>query len=206
MIRPGKNKLIHWFFNRYILRIVERSFQSVNFNAIETDPDKAVLLIANHYSWWDGFLLYYLNAKLFKRNFRIMVLEQTMKEFAFFKFLGAYSVNKNTKGIIESLEYTAELLADPHNLVVIFPQGKIYSNFIDEVNFEKGLSRIINKENLNFQFVFAVSFIEHLQYKKATINVYLKNAGSSFKDLAEVIHAFQHHYQTAKSEQTKIVI
>ena len=206
MLRPEKNKLMQWFFHRYILRIMEQSFQSVNFNTIETDPDKAVLLIANHYSWWDGFLLYYLNAKLFKRKFRIMVLEQTMKEFAFFKFLGAYSVNKNTKGIIESLDYTANLLADPQNLVVIFPQGRIYSNFTDIVSFEKGLSRIINKDSLNFQFVFAVSFIEYLQHKKATINVYLKNAGSSFKDLAEVNHAFQHHYQTAKSEQTKTVI
>lgn len=206
MLRPQKNRLIEWFFHHYILRIVERSFHSVNYNAIETDPGKPILLIANHYSWWDGFLLYYLNAKLFKRNFRIMVLEQTLKEFSYFRSLGAYSVNKKTKGIIESLEYTAQLLTDPQNLVVIFPQGRIYSNFTDSVGFEKGLGRIINKDSLNFQFVFAVSFIEHLQHKKATINVYLKNAGSSFKDLAEVNHAFQHHYQTAKSEQTKIVI
>jgi len=206
MFRSVKNTLIRWFFHHYILRVVGRNFRAVNFNSIETDPNKSILLLANHYSWWDGFLLYYINAHLFKRKIHMMVNDQTLQQYPYFKTLGAYPIKKNSKEIFESLEYTTQLLADPENLVVIFPQGKIYSNFINSVNFEKGLEQVINKAGQRFQLTFAVSFIEHLQHKKASVNVYLKNIGTNCKNLTEVNQAFQKHYQAAKTEQTKTII
>lgn len=206
MFRSVKNSFIRWFFHRYILRIVSRNFRAVNFNSIETEPNKCILLLANHYSWWDGFLLYYINAHLFKRKIHMMVNDQTLQQYPYFKVLGAYPIKKHSKEIFNSLEYTARLLEEPENLVVIFPQGKIYSNFINSVNFEKGLGQIISKAGQRFQLIFAVSFIEHLQHKKASVNVYLKNIGTNCTNLTEVNQAFQEHYQAAKTEQTKTII
>src|SRR6478735_3118551 len=155
MIYPQKNVLITWFFHNYILRIVKGNFHEVKFNAIEVDKNRSVLLLANHFSWWDGFLMYYINHLVLKKRFHVMVIEETVKEVSFFKYVGAFSVNKNSRDMLASLNYAAELLNDPENMVLIFPQGKLYSNFINEIIYEKGLSRIIEKAYGQFQTVLA---------------------------------------------------
>ncbi|RFZ91753.1 glycerol acyltransferase [Mucilaginibacter conchicola] len=208
MIYPQKNKFIRWFFHNYILRIVGRDFQDVKFNSIEIDGSKSILLLANHFSWWDGFLMYYINHKLLKKNFHVMVIEETMQKVSFFKYLGAFSVSKGSKGIIASLDYAAELLNDPKNMVLIFPQGELHSNFVDEVKFEKGLSRIIEKAGRKYQTVLSVTFVENFEHKMPTANVYLKdiaqqNSGDTVINLQQ---AYQQHYDDTRRQQTQITV
>ena len=206
MIYPQKNKLVHWFFHQYILRIVKANFKQVNFNTVTVDKGRSVLLLANHFSWWDGFLLYYINHKVFGKNFHVMVIEETVRKVSFFKYMGAFSVAKNSRDVLTSLNYAAELLANPDNLVLIFPQGKLYSNFIDTVSFEKGLLKIMQAAAGKFQMVFAATFNEGMQYKKPSVNVYLTNADSNITDLNQLQQAYQQHYDNAKAQQTQIVI
>ncbi|HEY0244722.1 MAG TPA: 1-acyl-sn-glycerol-3-phosphate acyltransferase, partial [Mucilaginibacter sp.] len=175
MIYPEKNIIIRWFFSKYIPWIIRRNFQAVNFNEIEIDQDRSVLLIANHFSWWDAFLLYDVFDKLTGKKFHVMVIEETMKKHAFFKYIGAFSVNKNSREVIASLDYAAQLLNDPQNLVLLFPQGKLYSNFIDSMQFEKGTLKVMEQAGHKFQLIYAATFTEHLQYKKPVVNVYLNN-------------------------------
>jgi 1-acyl-sn-glycerol-3-phosphate acyltransferase len=151
MIRPQKNSLIHWFFHHYILWIVRRNFYGVKFEPVTIAKDKAILLLANHFSWWDGFLMYHLNHQLLGKKFHVMILEDTARQVSFFKYMGAFSVNKNSKDMMASLDYAAGLLNDPQNMVLIFPQGKLYSNFTGQVIFQKGLKKIINSTQNNYQ-------------------------------------------------------
>jgi 1-acyl-sn-glycerol-3-phosphate acyltransferase len=207
MIPAKQNSIIHWFFHRYIHYIVKKNFGAINYNAVEVDAQKPVLLVANHFSWWDGFILYYINSLLFKKRFHIMVIEETVRKVSFFKYVGAFSVAKSSRDILASLDYAAGLLNDPGNLVVIFPQGKLYSNFVDEVSFEKGLLKILDKAAQNTQLIFAATFIEHMQYKKPGINVYLhKHNNNIFTDVATLQQAYGQHYTFAKQQQTQIVI
>ncbi len=206
MIRPRKNFFITGFFTRYIPYIIGRHFHAFNFNKVDIDPHKSVLLLPNHYSWWDGFLMFYLNKLLFKKKFHVMILEETGKKNSFMKYLGAYTVQKGTRDIIASLDYTASLLAEPDNLVLIFPQGTLYSNFVDQIQFQNGLSRVIKQAGGQFQTVFAVSFMEYLQHKKATVNINLQVRNDGFADINELQQAFQSYYQTAKLEQSKNVV
>jgi len=206
MIYPQKNRLVHWFFHHYILRIVKGNFKQVNFTPIAVDKGRSVLLLANHFSWWDGFLLYYINHKVFGKRFHVMVIEETVRKVSFFKYMGAFSVVKNSRDVLTSLNYAAELLNNPDNLVLIFPQGKLYSNFTGTVNFEKGLLNIMQGASGKFQTVFAATFIEGMQYKKPSINVYLTNADSNITDLNQLQQAYQQHYDDAKAQQTQIVI
>lgn len=202
MIYPGKNKLITWFFHNYILRIVRSDFQTVKFNSVDVDPERSVLLIANHFSWWDGFLMYYLNHKVLRKRFHVMVIEETMQHVGFFKYMGAFSVSKNSREMLASLNYAAQLLNDPNNMVLIFPQGKLYSNFVDEVDFQKGLMKIMQLAAGKFQAILAATFIENLQYKKPTVNVYLKEESN----FADVHSAYQQHYNLSKLSQAQNVI
>lgn len=206
MITTRKNKLIEWFFHRYIIRLIDGNFSSFNFTQVEVDSGKSVFLLANHFSWWDGFVLYYLNHKLFKKRFHIMILEETVRKVFFFKYLGAFSISKNSRDMLASLNYASELLNDPENLVLIFPQGKLYSNFVGEVNFEKGIQRISQRAGNKTQVVFAATFIENFGHKKPGINVYVQNSNSNFATLDELSAAYAQHYSEAKQQQTQISI
>ncbi|GAA4336632.1 hypothetical protein GCM10023149_45640 [Mucilaginibacter gynuensis] len=206
MIPAKNNSLIHWFFHRYINRLVVKSFAAVNYNTVEVANDKAVLLIANHFSWWDGFIMYYINTRLFKKRFLVMILEETSRKVSFFKYVGGFSVSKNSKDVVASLDYAAGLLNDPQNLVLIFPQGKLYSNFSDNVIFEKGVFRIMQRAGKNFSLVFAATFIEHLQHKKPTANVYISNSDSEFATIGNLQQAYRQHYDAARQQQTQIVL
>jgi Acyltransferase len=150
--------------------------------------------------------MFHLNKLLFKKKFHVMILEETGKKNSFMKYLGAYTVQKGTRDIIASLDYTASLLGEPGNLVLIFPQGTLYSNFTDQMQFQNGLSRVIKLAGGQFQTVFAVSFIEYLQNKKATVNINLQVQAESFADINELQQAFQSYYQTAKLAQSKNVV
>jgi hypothetical protein len=162
--------------------------------------------VANHFSWWDGFLLYHLNKILFKKAFHIMVLDETIQKAGFMKYFGAFPIKKNSKQVIASLNYAAQLLDDPDNMVVIFPQGKLYSNFVDEVKFEKGLSKIITSQ-ANFQYVLAATFIENFEHKKPSVYIGLKTMDKNEIDgLIQLQTAYQQHYQSTKLQQTRITV
>jgi len=206
MIKPAKHWLITPFFNWYIGWIIKRNFHSVNFNKVTLHPAKAVLLIANHFSWWDGLLLYYLNKVQFKKTFRIMVLEETMREVTFFRYLGAFSVTKNSRQVVESLQYAAGLLSDPDNLVVIFPQGKLYSNFVESVTFEKGLFKITEMATADFQYLLAAAFTENFDQKKPSVNLGFKVLQSNEVSATELQNAYQQHYDQIRQRQTQIVV
>ncbi|WPU93892.1 lysophospholipid acyltransferase family protein [Mucilaginibacter sabulilitoris] len=208
MIRPRKNIIIHWFFHHYILWIVARNFHEVKLTPVNIAPEKAVLLLANHFSWWDGFLMYYLNSKLLSKKFHVMILEDTAREVSFFKYMGAFSVNKNSKDMMASLDYAAGLLNDHQNMVLIFPQGKLHSNFTDNMIFQKGLMRIINGARADFQILMAATFIEHFKYKKPSAHVYLKTltSGLTYKNIDELTAVYQQYYNLAKQQQTEIVL
>jgi hypothetical protein len=136
-----------------------------------------------------------------------MVLEENMQKVKFFKYLGAFSVIKNSRTVMQTLSYAAQLLNDPQNLVVIFPQGKLYSSFITKVNFEKGVLKVIKKAANKFQLVTAVTFIENFEKKKPSVNIYLQNiAHPEFENITELNDIYQQHYNTARQQQTQIVL
>ena len=74
-----------------------------------------------------------------------MMLEEQLNKYAFFKKTGGYSVKKGNRSILESIQYTAEILKDAGNAVLIFPQGEIQSVYESTFKFEKGLEKIMEK-------------------------------------------------------------
>lgn len=206
MLKPKQNFLITGFFDVYIPYIIKRHFYKVEFTKPGFDATKSVLFIANHFSWWDGFLLYHLSKVFLKKDFHAMVIEETMQQVSFFKYLGGFSVAKNSRQMLESLDYAAALLDEPKNMVVIFPQGKLYSNFVDDISFEKGVVHIAAKAKAKFQYIFAATFVENFEHKKPTAHIYLKvlNVDAIVPD--ELPTQYLQHYQTAKQQQTSLTV
>jgi 1-acyl-sn-glycerol-3-phosphate acyltransferase len=198
------NRIVHY----YIKWVVGKAFYELLFNNIAIDKNKSVLLIGNHFSFWDGLILYCVNEKLLKKKLHVMILEETARKERFLKYVGAFSVKKDSKSILQSLDYAAELLKDPANLVLMFPQGKLYANFVTNINFEKGVMRIIEKATGNFQLVFASTFIQYFKHKKPTATVYLKSEAENYsgKSIGELQEAYQRHYEASKLLQTEFDI
>lgn len=200
-------KLIAKFFTWYIKRIVRTDFASFNFNHVSVDSSKSILLLANHFSWWDGFLMYELNRRYFKKSFHVMVTEENYKKISFLKHLGAFPINKSSKGVVQTLEYAGTLLNTENNLVLIFPQGQLYSNHVDDIQFGRGVTSIIKSSQKNFQLVFASSFIDYFEKRKPTVTCYLKNwEGVDFDSLELMRDAYNQHHETSRQQHCRITV
>jgi hypothetical protein len=199
--------LIIKFFSWYIKTIIKKDFSSFSYNHVEVDSSRAILLLSNHFSWWDGFLMFQLNKLILKRNFYVLVSEENYKKISFLKYLGAFPIKQHSKSLIHTLEYAGKLLNDEKNMVLIFPQGKLYSNHVDEVVFEKGLMKIINSSEKNFQYLFAASFTDYFSKRKPAITCYLQTwAGAEFTSLQLIKSSYNKHYETARQQQCQTII
>jgi len=206
MIYPKNDSIRFWLFRRYVLWTVGRQFHELLFNHIDTGKNQSVLLIANHFSFWDTLILFCVNDRLFKKKPHVMILEETAKKQPFLRYGGAFSVNKNSRDLLLSINYAAQLLNDPQNIVLIFPQGKLYSNFVEQVDFESGILKIIKQAKGNFQMVFAATFVQYFKHKKPTATVYLKGETENYADksMDALQSAYQQHYNVSKQLQTQI--
>ena len=117
-------------------------FSSIHWPTQQLPTQHPVLLICNHQSWWDGILIFILHQKIWKRPFFAMMLYPELKKRKFLRFIGAFSIRKNHKSIFESLNYTLELLEKP-NSVLVFPQGRLESQFVAPLHLARGIDYII---------------------------------------------------------------
>jgi 1-acyl-sn-glycerol-3-phosphate acyltransferase len=199
--------LITNFFKWYIKAIIRKDFSSFTYNEIAFDRSRSILMLANHFSWWDGFLLFQLNQMLFKKKFHVMVTDENYRKVSFLKYLGAFPVKKSSRSVIQTLEYAGRLLNDPGNLVLIFPQGKLHSNHVPDVFFERGLLNLINSSNKQFQYLFSAVFIDYFDKRKPSVKCYLKNwEGAEFVSLHLIISEYNKHYEISRQEQSRITV
>ncbi len=132
-------------FRPYIDSQFRKNFGS--FNLINeppaVNPDKSVLFTPNHFSWWDGFLIHKIQREFYpERTFYILMLEEQLKVYYFFKFLGAYSIKlNNPKGIVETFEYTRKILKQKKTFAAIYPQGAIEPFDKEPLTVKKGLEK-----------------------------------------------------------------
>jgi 1-acyl-sn-glycerol-3-phosphate acyltransferase len=147
MIPAHHNKIAHLLFRPYLHFLTKNKFHCVRvFGPLpEFPPDRSVLLLPNHSSWWDGFIIYLVNDLYWKKKPYVMMEEKQLKRFPYFNKLGAYSVCPGNKTDVEkSIIYTAELLAKPENLVFMFPQGKLLPWHQRPLVFKQGYKRILD--------------------------------------------------------------
>jgi len=78
----------------------------------------------NHSSWWDSLILFYLNQEKLKLDAIAMMAENGLKRFPFFRKIGAFSVNPDSrKSLMTSLNYASDQLKNNKHLF-LFPQGE----------------------------------------------------------------------------------
>ena len=125
---PAQEK--SWFiaiFRQYTRWLFRRRFSAVRirFN-YEPEPGASTLFYANHNSWWDGLIPFYLNEFHFQQRGRAIMEDVQMERFFFFKWIGAFSINRaKRREAIYSLRYAMQSLQRPNGSVYIYPEGEI---------------------------------------------------------------------------------
>ena len=184
--------------------MINRHFAHVEvIGDVELSSERSILLLSNHTSWWDGFWHLFLNMKLFKKKFHFMMLEEQLKKHWYFNYTGGYSVNKSAKSVVETIQYSAELLSHPDNLVLIFPQGKIGSIHKQAINFEKGVQKIIERTNRSkLQIVFMVDSVDYFINKKPILYHYLKEYKGNDIDYLSLEKSYNTFLKESIKQQT----
>jgi 1-acyl-sn-glycerol-3-phosphate acyltransferase len=172
---------------------LKRSFHKVEFDCSVDTANRPVLMIGNHFSWWDGFIAYRLNDLCLRKKFHIMMLEEQLETRMFLNKAGAFSIKRGSRSVVESLQYASALLHDGENLVVVYPRGAISSIHRRPVRFEKGVERIIAGASDRLMILFYVALPDWYSEKKPRLTVRVIEYGvreRSATDLEETYNMF----------------
>lgn len=181
------------FFSFYSRNGLNRQFHNVEFDCSINTAGRPVLLIGNHFSWWDGFIAYRLNDMCLHKKFHIMMLEEQLEGRMFLNKAGAFSIKRGSRSVMESLHYASGLLHDSENLVAVYPQGLIASIHRRPVKFEKGIERIITGASDKLMILFYVALPDWYSGKKPGLTVRVIEYGVSERsatDLEETYNMF----------------
>jgi 1-acyl-sn-glycerol-3-phosphate acyltransferase len=174
MIKADHKYWARALFNSYIKRLLKKHFNSFLLTNNLPDINNHKLIITpNHFSWWDGFFIDFVNEKLIKRKLHILMLEDQLKRYWFFRKLGAYGFNpSNPKSIIEAVNYTKDVLNDKKNFSIIYPQGEIFPYDQNPISLKDGLKYFIKNSSTDL-VVLPIAF--KIQYEEEKLpNVYCR--------------------------------
>lgn len=203
MIKASHKPFFVWFFRVYTSLNLRLHFSRVVIEG-DTGPaeGRSILLIGNHFSWWDGFFALWLNERVWRLKFHVMMLEEQLSGRMFLNKTGAYSIRKGSRSVIDSLNYTSQLLSVPGNLVVMYPQGEIESQYTGYVQFERGIERILRNVRGNCSIMFYTALIDWYSSKKPVLTIRIKRyppEGSAGHSSLE--SAFNEHLEASKALQ-----
>ncbi len=148
MIESNKNTVFEKVFSVYNTHILKKQFSGIHLrgqeNILNRNKSLPTLIFANHSNWWDGLIAFYLSYNIWKSNAYIMMDYKQMKKYYFFKWMGAFSVDKES--VIDSyrsFKYAVGLMRVNTNILWLFPQGVMLPNDLRPIKFENGLSKLI---------------------------------------------------------------
>lgn len=105
-------------------------------------PGRPLLLVPNHVSWWDGFVLREVQRALRPGApiFHLMS-EREVRRLPFFRRLGVIGIDGASVGsVVRALRTLEARLAErPDACVVLFPQGRIWPSYRRPLGFERGV-------------------------------------------------------------------
>ena len=203
MIKAKHHKLAIWFFRKFFTTLRLIHFRKLTIvSEIIIPKNQSVLLFQNHFSWWDGYWSDLLSKRIFKRKFHVMMLEDQLRQRMFLVQCGVFSIQKNNRDFLNSLNYTSDILNDPRNLVTIYPAGIMVTQHQQIVEFQKGINRIVEGQTEHFAIVLAVFLVDYFGFVRPEIRVYLKNYTGE-RTVAALEKAYHSFYQLCITKQTE---
>ena len=101
-----------------------------------------------------------------------MMLEEQLKKHMFLNKCGGFSVIKNPKELLRSINYAASLLEDKNNMVLMFPQGFIETKYRYPFHFERGIAEVLKRTSDKVQMVFVANMIDYFSNASPSLYIY----------------------------------
>ena len=158
-----------FLFERYLKHLFKRHFTTLNLlgSVPQIQKDKPILILPNHNTWWDGFFVYDLNKRFFQRQFYVMMLEEQLRKYTFFRHLGAYGIlPDNPDEVRKSINYTVNIIEKPPAegvAVCMFPQGELVSWYQDPLDYQRGIEVLVRRTKQPLILLPLISRIEYIQ-------------------------------------------
>lgn len=190
--RANKSKWAQRIFQLYIHWLLGQHFHSMQVlgNVPQTDARFPVLLLPNHSTWWDGFFVFLLNERIFKRPIFLMMLEKQLRRYRFFARLGAFGIDPaNAKLSLQALKYTLSLfeMPAPKPLVCIFPQGELLPWHSRPLRLKPGVEWLVRKYPDQLNLVLLAMRCEYGAEQRAKVIFKMSEnrvvSGATFPDL-----------------------
>ncbi|MBS7566210.1 lysophospholipid acyltransferase family protein [Mucilaginibacter sp. Bleaf8] len=205
MIPQRRSGLVHKLFMPYLAYRLRKDFNRFEYNKIDILPGHSILLLCNHFSWWDGFWAGQLAHVYLDRKFYIMMQEDHLQQRMFFNRLGGFSINRQSKEVVQSLQYAADLLNDPENLVTVFPQGALVSNHATEIDIERGIAYIVKKIKGKCQIIYYSALIDYFESLKPSVYLHLTHCGTNYDfDYERLRQHINAHHKKALVDQVNV--
>jgi 1-acyl-sn-glycerol-3-phosphate acyltransferase len=203
MIAARRKKFLADMFAKYMYYRMRKTFNRLQVvTEVQPKAEHSVLLLCNHFGWWDGLWANYLAYWHLLRKSYIMMQEDHLLPRLWATHCGAFSINRGSREIIGSLQYAADILNDPKNLVIIFPQGELISNHITEIKVEKGMERLIKNIKGPCHIIYNCALVEYFESLKPSVYFHLLDCGvageTPFEELVAKINTF--HQQALKAQ------
>ena len=112
----------------------------------ELPKDTPLLLVANHVSWWDGFILRPLHQTVRRGGaLHTVMLERELERRPFLRRLGGVGLVPGSGSSFRSLlrAFEVERQRDPTLAVLFFPQGRIWPSYRRPLGFRGGVRLLI---------------------------------------------------------------
>lgn len=108
----------------------------------------AVLLVANHVSWWDGLILREVH-RMVRPDAPLytVMAEEQLRHVPYFRRLGVVGIDRGEPSSILRALHSLErhLHEHPSALVAFFPQGRIWPTHRRPLGFERGVELLLRR-------------------------------------------------------------
>lgn len=128
---PARKSRVHEaLIYRLVARpAIRRAFHRIAITAPHGEDWSSLptIFYANHVSWWDGYIAFFLFDERWHSEGYLMMEEPQLRRYRFFQRCGCFSVDRHDgREAMRSVAYAASLLrSKPGRMVWIFPQGEI---------------------------------------------------------------------------------
>lgn len=130
-------------FRPWMSRRISVSITGLTFDIPANRP---IICVANHTSWWDGFLLMEIRHKLRPdAPFHSVMLESQLRKSPFLRQIGAIGIEPSSPPSVRRVrtELQERLKDRPDSFVFYFPQGRIWPSRRRPLGFKRGIERFI---------------------------------------------------------------